>query len=112
MVKNPPASAGGKGDAGLLFGSGRSPRGGNSNPLHYACLGNPMDRSLAGYSLRGHKELDSTGRLENSHSKKGRVPFAEKDNRLYRQTEKSGESRSYSDLDEKERKLFGVRNRC
>ena len=60
MVKNPPASAGGKGDAGLLFGSGRSPRGGNSNPLHYACLGNPMDRSLAGYSLRGHKELDTT----------------------------------------------------
>ena len=68
--------------------------------------------SLACYSLRGHKELDRTGRLENSHSEKGRVPFAEEDNRLYRQTEKSGESRFYSDLDEKERKLFGVRNRC
>ena len=32
------------GDAGLIPGSGRSPGGGNSNPLQYSCLGNPMDR--------------------------------------------------------------------
>ena len=25
-------------------GWGRSPGGGNGNPLHYSCLGNPMDR--------------------------------------------------------------------
>ena len=25
-------------------GSGRSPGGGNGNPLQYRCLGNPMDR--------------------------------------------------------------------
>ena len=31
-------------DAGLIPGSGRSPGGGNSNPLQYSCLGNPMDR--------------------------------------------------------------------
>ena len=32
------------GDAGLIPGSGRSPGGGNGNPLQYSCLGNPMDR--------------------------------------------------------------------
>ena len=53
MIKNPPASAGDKGDAGLIFGSGRSPRGGNSNPLHYACLGNPMDRGVWWATVHG-----------------------------------------------------------
>ena len=33
------------GDAtGLISGSGRSPEGGNDNPLQYPCLENPMDR--------------------------------------------------------------------
>ena len=41
VVKNPPASAG---DMGLIPGLGRSPKGGNGNPLQYSCLGNPMDR--------------------------------------------------------------------
>ena len=41
VAKNPPAKAG---DASLIPGSGRSPGGGNGNPLHYSCLGNPMDR--------------------------------------------------------------------
>ena len=41
MVKNPPASAG---DVGLILGLGRSPGGGNGNPLQDSCLGNPMDR--------------------------------------------------------------------
>ena len=31
------------GDAGSIFGSGRSPGGGNGNPLQYSCLENPMD---------------------------------------------------------------------
>ena len=31
-------------DLGLIPGSGRSPGEGNSNPLQYSCLGNPMDR--------------------------------------------------------------------
>ena len=33
-VKNPPPKAG---DAGLMPGSGRSPGGGNGNPLQYSC---------------------------------------------------------------------------
>ena len=44
MVKNLPASAGDKGDTGSIPGSGRSPGGGNGNPLQYSCLGNPVDR--------------------------------------------------------------------
>ena len=31
------------GDSGSIAGSGRSPGGGNGNPLQYSCLGNPMD---------------------------------------------------------------------
>ena len=38
VVKNPPANVG---DMGLIPGSGRSPGGGNGNPLQYSCLGNP-----------------------------------------------------------------------
>ena len=44
VVKNPPASAGDTGDTGLIPGSGRSPGGGNGNPLQYSCLGNLMNR--------------------------------------------------------------------
>ena len=44
MVKNLPAHAGDTGDVGLIPGSGRSPGGGNGNPLQYSCLENPMDR--------------------------------------------------------------------
>ena len=31
-------------DAGLIPASGRSPGGGNGNPLQYSCLENPADR--------------------------------------------------------------------
>ena len=41
MIKNPPANAG---DLGSIPGSGRSPGGGNGNPLQYCCLENPMER--------------------------------------------------------------------
>ena len=44
MVKNPPANAGDKRDAGLIPGTGRSPKGGNGILLQDPCLGNPMDR--------------------------------------------------------------------
>ena len=43
---------------------GRSPGGGHNNPLQYSCLKNPHgQRSLAGYSPWGHKELDMTEQL-------------------------------------------------
>ena len=53
MVKNPPANAGDAGDAGLTPGSGRSPGGGNSSPLQYSCLENPMDRGVWQAAVQG-----------------------------------------------------------
>ena len=44
MVKNLPAKAGDPGDTGSIPGLGKSPGGGNGNPLQYPCLKNPMDR--------------------------------------------------------------------
>ena len=44
VVKNPPADSGDTGDAGLIPGLGRSPEGGNGNPLQYSCLENSIDR--------------------------------------------------------------------
>ena len=44
MEKNLPANAEDCSDAGLIPGWGRSPGGGNGNPLQYSCLENSMDR--------------------------------------------------------------------
>ena len=44
VVKNPPASAGGTRDIGLIPKSGRSPADGNGNFIQYSCLGNLMGR--------------------------------------------------------------------
>ena len=44
MVKNPPVNAGDTGHAGLIPGLGRSPGGGNGNPLQYPRLKNPMNK--------------------------------------------------------------------
>ena len=48
------------GDQGSIPVSGRSSGEGNGNPLQYPCLENPRERSLVGYCLWGHKELDMT----------------------------------------------------
>ena len=53
-VKNPPANAGATGDTGLIPGSGRSPGGGNGNPLQYSCL----EKSHGQRSLVVCKESD------------------------------------------------------
>ena len=44
MVQNLPANAGDTGDMGSVPGLGRSPEGGNGNPLQYSCLKNSMDK--------------------------------------------------------------------
>ena len=41
------------GDTGLIPGLGRSPGGGNGNPLHYSCLENPMDREAWWVTVHG-----------------------------------------------------------
>ena len=61
VVKNLPANAGDIRDAGLIPGSGRSSGEGNGNPPQYSCLENPHgQRTLAGCSLLGRKESDTT----------------------------------------------------
>ena len=49
-VKNLPANAG---HMGLIPGSGRFSGEGNSNPLQYSCLGNPMDRGAWWATVHG-----------------------------------------------------------
>ena len=44
VVKKSPANSGDAGDVRLIPGFGRSPGGGNVNPLQYSCLENSMDR--------------------------------------------------------------------
>ena len=44
VIRSLSASAEDVRDAGSIPGLGRSPRGGNGNPLQYSCLENPMDR--------------------------------------------------------------------
>ena len=53
VVKNLPVNAGDVRDAGSIPGSGRSPKGGHSNPLQYSCLENPMDRGGWWATVRG-----------------------------------------------------------
>ena len=55
VVKNPSDIAR---DAALIPGLGRSPGEGNGHPLQYSSLQNSHgQRSLAGYSPRGHKTV-------------------------------------------------------
>ena len=59
MVENPPAHVGNARDTGSIPGLGRSPGGGNGNPLQHSSLQTPVflpaeshgQRSLVGYSL-------------------------------------------------------------
>ena len=59
--KNPPANVGDAGDSSLIPGSGRSPGGGNDNPLQYSCLENPMARGA--WQTTPHKKAMSLTRL-------------------------------------------------
>ena len=38
---------------GSVSGTGRSPEGGNGNPVQYSCLGNPMDRGAWWAAVHG-----------------------------------------------------------
>ena len=51
-VKNTSANIGDT-DQGLIPGLGRSPGGGNGNPLQYSCLENPMDRGACRATVHG-----------------------------------------------------------
>ena len=53
VVKNPPANAGDLRDAGSIPGWGRSPGGGNGNPLQCSYLENPTDRGAWQTAVHG-----------------------------------------------------------
>ena len=60
VVKNLPANAGGVEEAGLTPRLGRSPGGGDGNPLQYSCLENPKDRGARRATVHGFTESDMT----------------------------------------------------
>ena len=59
-VKNPPAMQEMQETLGSFPGWGRSPRGGNGNPLQYSCWENPMDRGTWWATVHGVTESDVT----------------------------------------------------
>ena len=67
VVKKSPVNivyfTGGKEDAGVIPGLGRSPGGGHGNPLQYSCLENPMDRGA--WKAAVHGVTKSQTRLSN-----------------------------------------------
>ena len=69
MVKNLPSNAGDVRDMGSIPGLGRSPGGGNGNPLQYSCLENPMDRGA--WQATVHGIAKSQTRLRTKQQKPG-----------------------------------------
>ena len=73
--KESTCNAGDTGDVGSVPGLGRSPGGGNGNPLQYSCLENPMDRGAwwatvhESQSVRHNWELTLTVKIETSRIK-------------------------------------------
>jgi len=63
VVKNLLINAG---DMGSIPGLGRSPGGGNGNPLQYSCLGNPMDRGA--WQATVHGVTNATEQLNNNNN--------------------------------------------
>ena len=51
------------GETGSIPGSGRSPGGGNGNPVQYSCLENPMDIGAWWATVHGVTELDMSEQL-------------------------------------------------
>ena len=71
VIKNLPANAGAIRDTGSITGLGRSPRGGHPTPVFWPGESHGQ-RSLAGYSLWGCKESDTTEATEHAgtHARK------------------------------------------
>ena len=73
-------------DLGSMPGLEDSLEGGHGNPLQYSCLENPhVQRSLAGYSPWGRKELDTTEKkamAPHSRTLAWKIPWTEEPGRL------------------------------
>ena len=66
VVKNLPAVQ----DSGSTPGLGRSPGGGNGNPLQYSCLENSMDRGAWQAMVRTDVQCKQTNENPNKEAKK------------------------------------------
>ena len=112
VIKNPPAKAGDIGDADLIPGWGRFPGWGHSNPLQHSSLENPHgQRSLAGYSPQGGKELKVTEATEHSHTHMIVQPFTKTSERLKCSVQKKGSLKrfkgmTYSSLQSRKLKCY------
>ena len=69
VVKTPPANLGDVGDTGLIPGSGRSPGGGHSNPLHDYCLEKPMERGACRATVHGVKKSQTQLKRFSTHTR-------------------------------------------
>ena len=58
-IKSLPANAGDLRDVSSIPGMGRSPGGGDSNPLQYSCLENSMDRGAWQATVHSVAESDT-----------------------------------------------------
>ena len=67
MVKNLPANAGDIRDPGSIPGLGRSPGGGNGNPLSVLAWRIPWTEEPSGLKSMGFAKLDSTEQLSTVH---------------------------------------------
>ena len=61
------------GDPGSIPGSGRSPGGGNGNPLQYSCLENLMGREAWWATVHGVAESDRTEQIHFTSLHKSQV---------------------------------------
>ena len=69
LIKNLPANPGGAEDTGSIPGSGRSPGGGNVNPLQYSCLKNSSDRGAWGLLQSGGSQRVGHDSVSTAHGK-------------------------------------------
>jgi len=67
VVTNLPANEGDERDTDLIPGLGRSPGGGNGNPLQYSCLENPWTEEPRGLLSIGSQKVGHTVILSIKH---------------------------------------------
>ena len=65
MVKNQPANAG---HSGSIPGLGRSPGGGDGNPLQYSCIDTSVDRGTCWATACEVKESETADPLSKQHT--------------------------------------------
>ena len=59
----------------MISGLGRSPEGGNSNPVQYSCLGDPMDRGAWWAAVHGgHSQLSAHIHTGSLHTHTAHAP--------------------------------------